>query len=131
MPERRQIRRRVALGVQFVEIAVPAELLDGHQVLRGRDPQLRDQFAWRQQGAQRDQHGADSGQRDGGLHLADSVGHDQPDSGALGHPGLQKCRRRRVRPRIEFAVGDPVNRIDHHRLVRVLGGAKPNQLIDG
>jgi hypothetical protein len=30
---------------------VPAELLDGHQVLHGRDPQLRDQFAWRQRSA--------------------------------------------------------------------------------
>ena len=110
---------------------MPAELLHGHQVLHGCDPQLRDQFPRRQQGAQRDQHGADSGERKRSLHPTGSVGHDQPDAAALGHPGLQEGRGNRVRGRVEFAEAQPVDRIDDHRFVRVLDGPVPDQLIDG
>ena len=68
-----------------IEIVVPAELLDGHQELHGGDAQLRDEFGRLQQGAQRDEYGADAGERDGDLHPAHAVGHDQADPGALGH----------------------------------------------
>ena len=110
---------------------MPAELFDGHQVLHGGDPQLRDQFAWRQQGAQRDQHRADSGQGHRDLHPARTVGHDQPDPGALGHARLDEISGDGVRRRVEFDVADPGRRVDDHRLGPVLGGAEPDQLIDG
>ena len=77
---------------KVVEIAVAAEFLDADQELHRRSAQLRDQFPRLQQRAQRDQHRADTGQRDRDLHPADAVGHDQPDPGALADAGFDERR---------------------------------------
>ena len=98
-----------------------AELLDAHQELHRRDPQLRDQFAGLQQRAQRNQHGADAGQRHRDLHPAGAVGHDQPDPGALADAGVDEGRGQFPCGRVEFAVADPGRGIDHHRLGAVIG----------
>ena len=76
--------------VQVVEIAVPAELLDGHQELHGGDAQLRDQFA----GASRVLSGTSTApMRVSATAICtqrDTVGHDQPDPGALAHARLDE-----------------------------------------
>ena len=69
-----------------------AEFLDADQDLHGRGPQLRDQFPRRQQRAQRNQHGTDAREGNRDLHPTDTVGHDQPDPGALDDTGVDERR---------------------------------------
>ena len=45
--------------------------------------------------------------------------------------GLDERGRQIACRRVEFAVADPGHRVDHHRLGRALGGAEPDELVDG
>ena len=88
---------------------MPAELFDGHQILDGRDPQLRDQFARREQGTQRDQHGADPGKRDAVCTHRTPLGMISPTRVPLVTPAFEERGRHRAGRRVEFAVGDAVD----------------------
>jgi hypothetical protein len=78
--------------LEVVQIAVSAEFLDAHQELHRGCPQLCDEFAGLQQGAQRNQYRADARQCNRNLNPAGAIGHDQPDPSALADAGLDECR---------------------------------------
>jgi hypothetical protein len=125
-PDVAQRRKVLAHRLYVVEIAVPTEFLNGHQELHRGDPQLRDEFRCLQQGAQRDQHGADACECHRDLHPLHAVGHDQPDPSALGDPDLDKRRGHFTGGDIELAVVDSADRVDHDGLVPVVGRAGPD-----
>jgi hypothetical protein len=95
------------------------------------DAQLRDQFAGRQQCAQRRQHGADAGQGQRNLHPARAVGHDQPDAGALTDADRDERRGDVASGCVEVVVVDPGARVDHRRLATVPCRLISEQCVNG